>query len=251
MTFYNFFLKLSFITILVACQSSESLKRESRPEYYTNELMKTESFFLPRAPEYLRFSYEGKCFYSDEVERLDFKKLEGTYNLGLEKLVELQAFYNSERIKNRTKDKNLLLYEVIEKISGNVRFFDYPKYKKYNFIWVDGLSETERAVWLKKYINSRHMEDGVPIVMSQCLSSNSLNEFLNKTKLSDDLPYVLGSEIYHNYSNEFEYLPYFHSELSSAFLENSKFKIVKSSYKRNQNFKGLNLPDIPSELTYK
>ncbi len=247
----NSFLKLSFLFVFISCQSTSDLKRENRSEFFANDLMKTESFFLPKAPDHLNFSYEGECFINDELEFLDFKKLNASYNLSYEKLIELQAFFFSERIKYPEKDKNILLYEVIEKISGNVRFFDFPKYAQYHFVWIDGLEQSEKIKWLKRYLDSRHMEEGVPIVMSLCQSSIAIEKFLNDSNLSEDYPYVLGREIYNNYNDKFEFIPKFQTQMISSFKEGANIKLIKNPNLRSKNLKSFIYAKEIKELTVK
>jgi len=245
----NSFVKiLSFF--LIACSSDQVIKRQKRSEFESNTFMKSESFFLPKRQEHLNFSTAGKCFYKEDLIFLDFKNINQSYGLSYEKINEAQAYINFEMSKDPSKYKGKVINEILEKLAGKVRFYDFPQYEGYNFIWIDGLSEVEKKKWLKKFLDSKYMENGVPILISLCDSSYEILKFLEREKLDADYPYWLGAEIFNNYGDSFEYIPYFRSKISTPFKKDASFKLIKSNVLKDRKLNNLIVPSEMSEVIY-
>ncbi len=245
----NSFVKFLSLALL-ACSSSEAIKREKRSEFESNTFMKSESFFLPKRQKHMNFSIQGQCFYQEDILFLDFKNIKDSYGLSYEKINEAQAYLNFEMFKDTSKYKGKVINEILEKISGKVRFYDFPQYENYNFIWIDGLSEVEKIKWLKKFLDSKHMENGVPILLSLCESSHRVLKFLETSNLDADYPYSLGAEVFNNYSDEFEFLPYFRTKILAPFKKDAKFKLIKSGVLKNRTLQNLETPSSFEEVLY-
>ncbi len=245
----NYFVRFLSL-ILIACSSSEAIKREKRSEFESNTFMKSEGFFLPKREKHLNFSNQGECFYEEEIIFLDFKNINQSYGLNYEKISEAQSYLNFEMSKDPSKYKGKVINEILEKLTGKVRFYDFPQYEAYNFIWIDGLSAIEKKKWLKKFLDSRHMENGVPILLSLCQSSYSILKFLEDSKLDADYPYSLGAEIFNNYDDKFEFIPYFRSQILTPFKKEARFNLIKSRTLKNKSLKNLILPNTLEEIIY-
>ena len=249
-------MRILTILFILSCSSTEKtgLKRAEQEIEENTILGSSESYFLPIVPKWANFHSGVKCFQKSETHYLNFNELQKAYSMKLDKMTEVQSYYNYSlfRMKNQRsvasiKAKSEILFEVIEKNLGKVHYFDFPRYKSYNLIAVDGLDDKSLKKKLIKFLDSRHMNNGVPILVSFCEKSYELEKRFEKLGLVDDYPYFIGSETLINYNEDLIQIPYQYLYLKGLFLESASI-IAHLPYKESDSLltfiEGINIKSI-------
>lgn len=172
------------IILLTGCANitNTGLQRRTVEDYYISTGV--EKYFLSDIPSWANFDQKSGCFKKTNIRYFDINALMKSYNLTYNKALQLQASYNDELAQFKNLDKKhspdlkeeeLLFYKVSEKVSSKIIFFDPPSFKRVNLIWLDeALGDPKKEKKLQKFIDSNVMENGVPVLVSFCLTKDEV-----------------------------------------------------------------------------
>lgn len=200
------FLVLFNFLILQACQSPyHAQEKKQINEVYIPS--GAEQYFLPELPAWANVSELAGCRRIDNIRFLDFNRLNKSYGLDLEKLVQLQLMFNNnlkkmvvdfnkiDRYSNAKKDEELLFFNSLDKIQGGVKEFLAPEFKQIHLVWIDDfVGDKTRVERLKNLINSETFAAGFPVFVSTCLSARELERFMVENGLSEQNIKLVSSE---------------------------------------------------------
>lgn len=203
------------VQFLASCTTTSpvSLQRRSEDEYYlsTGQVR----YFLSEIPYWANGSKSGKCFRRESSRYFDIKALRQSYNLTYEEAIQLQFAYNLELFQLRKQNtsgvlplsqEEELFLQVSEKISSNIKSLQIPDYNRINVIWIDSISDANRAQTLKRFLNSENGMKGYPILLSFCHSSLELSEWF-QNKVGNMTAKFAGHELLSPYDDISELTP--------------------------------------------
>lgn len=218
----NLILILLFSTFISGCASIGTPGMQSRTieNYYTTTGV--EKYFLADVPSWVNFDQKAACYRKTNIRYFDIDALMKSYRLSYNKAIQIQAAFNDEYLQFKKIDKNhvvtlkeeeFLFYKVSEKVSSKIIFFDPPTFKRINLVWLDEiLGDQLKENKMKKFLNSKVMEKGVPVLVSLCLTRNEIeNLYPNLT------PKMITAELFSVYSSKGEKMPGFKIELDQFF----------------------------------
>jgi hypothetical protein len=145
-----------------------------------------------------------------------------SYGLNYNQAIQVQSTFNEEMLEFKKLDKNhlvtlkeeeLLFYKASEKVSSKIVFFDPPVYKRINLIWLDEvLGNPIKIKKLKTFLNSKVMEDGVPVLVSFCLTKNDIENTYPGFSVK-----MITAELFSVYDNRGQKTPGFKIDLNQFF----------------------------------
>lgn len=202
-------MKISFLIIvllLVSCQSPyHATDKKSVNEVYIAS--GSEQYFLPELPAWANASDVAECRRMDNIRFLDFSRLNKSYNLDYEKLLQLQLMFNNnlkkivvnfdkiDRYSNAKKDEELLFFNTLDKVQGGVKEFLAPEFKQIHLVWIDDfIQDKSRANRLLNLLKSESFSAGFPVLVSVCLSNREMERFLVENQLSDQNIKLISSD---------------------------------------------------------
>ncbi|MFP5386831.1 MAG: hypothetical protein ACLGHN_12175 [Bacteriovoracia bacterium] len=186
MKYLNCFLLL----ILISCSNGEVRQAPVDSPYRTSGL---EQYFLPELPTWANSSASGQCFKRSPFQYLEFPKLNITYQLEYQELVELQAQYN-ERLEAyfrstavrflKPVEQAAFFTNTLENVRGGVRSFKIPpEAKKVDIIWLDRYVALNLVSELSKMNEMGRFDERVPVLFTSCFSKQDLNQWLIENNL--------------------------------------------------------------------
>lgn len=181
-------MKTSLLIVLLtafamsSCANNKNLQSRTVEEYYTPTGV--EKYFLADIPGWANFDQSAGCFKKSSLRYFNLDALMKSYALSYNLALQMQASFNEEYLKIKNSEKSrapmlkeeeLLFYKVSEKVNSKIIFFDPPTYKRINMVWLDEIAgESKKEEKLKKFINSPVMEEGVPILVSFCMTRDEV-----------------------------------------------------------------------------
>lgn len=181
-----FFILSALVFFLYGCAevSQPGLKSRTVEDYYISTGV--QKYFLTDIPSWANFDQKASCFRSSTIRYFDIDALMKSYGLSYNKALQVQASFNEEYNLFKETDKNhnptlkeeeLLFYKVSEKVSSKIDFFDPPIFKRINLIWLDEvLGDTKKEKKLKNFLESKTMNEGVPVLISFCLTKYEIEK---------------------------------------------------------------------------
>lgn len=200
------FISLFFLLTLVACQSPyHGQEKKSINEIYIAS--GAEQYFLPELPAWANVSEIAECRRMDNIRFLDFTRLNKSYNLDFEKLLQLQLMFNNnlkkmvinfdkiDRYSNAKKDEELLFFNSLDKVQGGVKDFLAPDFKQIHLVWIDDfINDKTRVARLKNLLASESFSAGFPVFISTCLSYREMERFLVENEMAEQSIKLISSE---------------------------------------------------------
>lgn len=224
----TFFLLLFSLISLTSCQTS--VQKRSMEELYVSG--GSEQYYLADLPIWANFSSIGQCRRSESIRYLNFETLNKSYSLTYEELIQFQFMLNrkfkaykksSGKEELFLKDESFLFYNTYEQIVGGGRDFLGPKYQKIHLIWIDAVLGNDGMLKkFKKLMQSSKMQEGHPVLVSTCLSSEQLENFIAENKLRELGVKGISQEMFAPYSDQMklitDYRLYFDKLLPGKFM---------------------------------
>ncbi len=176
----KFDLLIFVLILLYGCASlgTPGLKPRVVEDYYAPTGI--EKYFLADLPNWANFDQRAGCYKNSNIRYFDVSALMKSYGLNYNKALQVQASYNEEfaLFKESSvlhsptlKEEELLFYKVSEKVSSRIIFFDPPTFKRINLVWLDEIiGNPVKEKKLKSFLNSKIMDEGVPLLLSFCLT---------------------------------------------------------------------------------
>lgn len=173
-------LKTFIFLFITSCAlvTDTKMKPRTLENYYVSTGV--EKYFLTDIPNWANFDQKAACFRSFSIRYFDLSILMKSYSISYNKALQMQAAFNEEygilqsAIGNRPttlKEEELLFYKISEKVSNKIIFFDTPTFKKINLVWLDEIiGDAKAEKKLRGLLNSKVMEEAVPVLVSLCLS---------------------------------------------------------------------------------
>jgi hypothetical protein len=229
---------VGMILFLSSCSfmSTDGLKPRTVEDYYVSTGV--EKYFLTDIPAWSNFDQKAECFRNTNIRYFNIDALMKSYNLNYNKALQVQASFNEEAIQFKKinpshmvtlKEEELLFYKVSEKISSKMTFFDPPTFKRINLVWLDEvLGDPAKENKLKYFLNSETMVDGVPVLLSLCLTREEVEKRFPQFNTK-----MITAELFSVFDSSGKKMPGFKIELDQFF--NSDQKIYFYSQKNNLN----------------
>lgn len=213
---------------IVSC-SSEIKRKEINEVYIPSG---AEQYFLPNLPNWANISTAADCRRDQTIRFFDFWKLNKSYNLSYEQLLQFQLMFNYELLSQlkalppsvelRTRDEEVLFFNVMDKVQGGSNLFLSPEFKEINLIWVDdAINDKINISRLKKLMSSEHMEQGFPVLVSSCLTWMEMEKFISKSGLPEGTK-IITAEFFSPFGQDFALGIRSGLDLDKLFKENQR-----------------------------
>ncbi len=172
-----------FLVSAYGC-ATKGLEPRSIESYYQSA--GTEKYFLSDVPDWINISETANCKRSKPIRFFNLKQLMNSFDIDFKKALQIQATYNQDYLILSQKlngapiplaDEQSLFYKASDKVNSNILFFDAPKFKRVNLVWVDAiLNNPEEEKKLKKFLSSSTFDQAVPVLISMCMTRSELDE---------------------------------------------------------------------------
>ena len=111
----------------------------------------------------------------------------------------------------------LFLIMFMPQVLGGSYDFMVPKYKKVSVVWIDPYLSDQKK--LRSIINRNDVQNGFPILLSNCLSSHEVEGLVKKLKLEDLGVKILSAEMFSHFDSELKKQPFFSLDLNQMLKE--------------------------------
>ncbi len=228
-----------------ASNNSSGLKPRSLEDYYISTGV--EKYFLNSIPAWANFDQKAGCFRQSSIRYLDLDALMKSYSINYNKALQVQAAFNEEYIQFQKmnhdrpitlKEDELIFFKVSDKVSNKIIFFDAPHFKRVNLIWIDEiLGDKSKEKKLKNLLNSKEMEEGVPVLVSFCLMRTEIESLfpsLEAKSISAEMLSVFDSSGIRKPAFQIELDQFFDQNQSLFFYSQKNFvpiDVLKGNYK--------------------
>lgn len=241
---------LTFLFALISCQSPYHVQeKKAINEVYIPS--GAEQYFLPELPAWANVSETADCRRLENIRFLDFNRLNKSYGLDLEKLIQLQLMFNNnlkkmkvdfdkiDRYSNAKKDEELLFFNSLDKVQGGVKEFLAPEFKQIHLVWIDDfLADKARVTRLKNLLSSDSFAAGFPVFVSTCLSSREMERFLLENGLAEQNIKLVSSEFLTPFADDFNLDTHKVLQLGKIFKENQALFLYTTKNSLPVEFKG-------------
>lgn len=231
------FVSIFLVFSLYSC-SSGTVKRLETNEGDFIQVERTEEFFLTDLPNWANFSSSAKCFRSKSLQYFDLKKMNASYDMDYKDLISLQVLFNQKYLKQKESkvlgsiDKSMILRETLQKQKSGLNLLKLPNFKKFNLIWIDLVPEDKKESFLRAFMLSEYMDNGVPIILTLCDSFDGLNNRITNSGIDIEYPLSITMEYFSNYNKKFFQMPLLGLFLEDFFPKSSSINlIVPDDYK--------------------
>lgn len=234
---------LLFLFSGCAIQGVGGMKSRTIEDYYVSTGV--EKYFLTDIPAWANFDQRAGCFKSTTIRYFNIEALMKSYGLNYNQALQVQASFNEEfsqfkkndpRYSVTLKEEELLFYKVSEKISSKMTFFDPPTFKKIHLILLDEvLGDVKKENKLRDFLNSGTMVDGVPVLVSLCLTRDEVEK-----RFPDLNTKMITAELFSVFDSSGNKSAGFKFELDQFFMPEQKvYLFVQKNNNNHDEFKGL------------
>lgn len=238
------------LLLLQACQSPyHAQEKKSINEVYIAS--GAEQYFLPELPAWSNVSEIAECRRMDNIRFLDFNRLNKSYGLDLEKLMQLQLMYNNnlkkmvinfdkiDRYSNAKKDEEVLFFNSLDKIQGGVKEFLAPEFKQIHLVWIDDfVIDRKKINKLKTLLSSEGFAAGFPVFVSTCLSAREMERFLVENNLAEQNIKLISSEFLTPFQEDLNLGIHQNIQLGKIFKETQALFLYTTKNMLPTEFKG-------------
>ena len=219
--------KIFLLIFFSSCASltNSNLQRRTVEDYYISTGV--EKYFLADLPSWANFDQKASCFRSTTIRYFDLEALMKSYGFSYNMALQVQGSFNEElsqfkkidkRHSPNLKEEELLFYKVSEKTTSKIIFFDPPAFSRVNLIWVDEvLGDPIKLKKLQNFLNSPVMENGVPVLVSFCLTKEEMEQQYPSLRSK-----MITAELFSVFDSKGEKKPGFRIDLDQFFLSNQK-----------------------------
>ena len=225
---------LGHLFFLCACSTTTGLKPRVVEEYYVSTGI--ERYFLPDIPEWANFSQSGGCFRTKGLRYFDIDALMKSYSLSFFEALQVQASFNEEFLAAKKlqskesltlKEDENIFFKASEKVGSKINFTNLPDFKRIHLIWVDEtIADSAREQKLKNFLNSSVHDEGVPVLVSACLTKSDLEK-----RFSDINVKSISAELFSIYDAKGQKKPNLHVNLDVFFKPEQKLYFYGQSIK--------------------
>lgn len=228
--------------LLSSCAVNKNMQPRTVENYYTPTGVT--KYFLTDIPSWANFDQNAGCFRQPGIRYFNIDALMKSYALTYNQAIQVQASFNEEFLKFKKanklqapmlKEEELLFYKVSEKVSSKIIFFDPPTFKRVNLVWLDEiLGDEKKEKKLKSFLNSAVMEEGVPVLVSFCMTRDEV-----ENKFPDLNTKMITAELFSIYDSRGTASPGFKFDLSQFFKSDQRlFFYSQKNLVPNDEFKG-------------
>lgn len=231
---------LILFAFLFGC-SNQNFKNRTIENYYQSSGV--EKYFLTDLPHWANFSSEANCKRNYSIRFFDIEQIMKSFSIDFQTAIQIQATFNDdynrlfENYKDKTiplNDEQLLFFKSSEKVNSKINFFIPPKYKRIHLVWIDEMiKNNEDEKKLKTFLKSRVHDEGVPVLVSMCLTKKELEEKFKEENFSS-----ITSEMMSIYSSDGSIKNLLHFELDQFFTKDQQLYFYSKSKSNNNLFSG-------------
>lgn len=231
-------MKLSLITLffLLSSCAFDNLERRNVDEYFNSSGVI--QYFLPDLPAWANTVDSVQCHRSESVRFFDFEKLNASFGLDYERLIQLQLAFNQERKQDMAlTEEERVFFSVSERIQADIYPFKKPQFEKIHLVIVDPFMRAETYRELHALVNSQSFAQGQPVFASICYSEQEIR------KLIDDLGFtggyaVISAAMFTPYNEKMQLTPGMSLNLSELFGADKSITLYNSQSIVPVEFKG-------------
>jgi hypothetical protein len=223
--------------------SGQFKKREVNPAL--NSLF--QQYYLSPAPEWLHYSFEGKCFINYSITYLNYDKLMKSFSFDYFEAFMTQVELN-KKLSKMSSDSEIgkilltqqhdILATVIERVRASNYTFLGENIKQVNIIWVDPIWDN-LDIFMKQLAQSDKFYGGFPLWVSFCQHRQAIEKKMNSRYQNLFNGIVLGAESFSVYNNKGIKVPFRVLDFDSIIGKNREINLLlpqKSS--RPKGFQG-------------
>jgi hypothetical protein len=181
----------------------------------------TEAYFLGTVPAWINFSSWARCERNESIRYMNFENISKSYNLNYNQIVHMQHKWNRKistyrkstgRARLALNDESFIFNNVHAQVVGGSLDFIVPKYNKVSVVWIDPYLKDQKK--LTSIINRNDVQNGFPILLSNCLSSHEVEDLIKKLKLDEVGAKVLSAEMFSHFDSQLKKQPFFSLDLN-------------------------------------
>lgn len=231
------FLLLGILLFNIACGSKVPVRAVE--EFYVTSGV--EQYFISNIAQINKANNGFSCHRNMNMRFMNLDKISKEFNYDFLKSLQVQAFFNQEYLGIKEtildplpfKEEEILFYRSQEKVSNDIKFFNAPNFRKIHLIYVDEVIHSEEKLRkLKSFLRSSIHDDGVPVLVTSCLSKKELQEDYN---LASNRSMTL--EMFSFYDSKFEIQDSLVLDLNIIFKRNQK--IIFYTQDKSQDFSSI------------
>lgn len=179
-------LLLMILGLLVAC-SQTPLARDVE-EFYQGSGV--EKYFVSNIDQIEKAKNTNACQRVEDFRYFEVNKLVEDYKINFQQSLQVQAQFNLEYLAVKEeikmplprKDEEAMFYRALDRTRNEIYFFYAPEFKRIHLIWFDEVMGSEAKIKkLKNFLNSSVHDNGVPVVVSSCMTKKMLETYLGQT----------------------------------------------------------------------
>lgn len=164
--------------LLNACAYSD-FKRRNVDEYFNSSGVV--QYFLPDLPAWANNVHSVQCTRSQSVRFFDFEKLNASFGLGYDKLIQLQLAFNMDRNEDMAlTEEERLFFSVSERVQADIVPFKIPDYNKINLVVIDPYLNAPAYRELFALVNSTGFSSGWPVFVSLCYQEKEVRALVEQ-----------------------------------------------------------------------
>ena len=231
------FLSICFLMSLLllnACSTTKGMKPRDVDEYYVSTGV--ERYFLPSVPIWANFSQVSGCFRTQGLKYFNIDSLMKSYSHSFFESIQLQALFNEEYVlikQSQSKDvltlkeEENLFFRSMEKVGSKIYFTDLPTFKRIHLIWLDDIrGDKAKEEKLKAFINSSVHDQGVPVLISSCMTRAEIEKFVPEIHIKS-----ISAELFSTYTEKGIQIPNMHINLGVFFRPEQKLFLYSQTLK--------------------
>lgn len=174
------------LSLLMACSQAPATRDVE--EFYQGSGV--EKYFLSNIELIEKAKNTHSCKRTEEFRYFRLDKLVEDYKINFQQGLQVQALFNQEHLAIKEeikmplprKDEEAMFYRAVDKARNEIYFFYAPEFKRIHLIWFDEVMGSEAKIKkLKNFLNSGVHDNGVPVIVSSCLTKKMLESYLNQS----------------------------------------------------------------------
>ncbi len=169
---------LLLLMLLSSCAYSD-FQRRNVDEYFNSSGIV--QYFLPDLPAWANTVHSVQCTRAQSIRFFDFEKLNASFGLDYQQLVQLQLAFNTDRREDMAlTEEERLFYSASERVQADIVPFKVPNFKKINLVAIDPYIKAPTYRELFALLNSASFNQAQPVFISLCYSEKEVRQLIEQ-----------------------------------------------------------------------